>query len=99
MIQLTIFNDIAADSDILDILKQVNIVEYSRIMRTTGQGHRTGPREDSHIWPGYNAITIAVCEEAKANLAIELISTYRNSPEHDKTGVFAFTSPVLNYTK
>lgn len=94
MKQLVVVNDVSADRDILAILDATGIVYRTRYTRCTGTGPRTGPREDTHIWPGYNVMTIAVVEDALAQKAMEAIQAFRDLPGHAQTGVFAYVTPV-----
>ena len=92
MKQLAISNDIAIDSDVRALLAELGIGAWTRIPRAAGRGPRTGAREDDHVWPGYNAVTLAVVDDAVAARAMEALRAFREA--HPKAGLFAWTVPV-----
>ena len=92
MKQLTIANDIAADSEIRKLLSDLGIEAWTRIPRAAGKGPRTGAREDDHVWPGYNAVTLAVVDDALAARALDALRAFREA--HPKAGLFAWTTSV-----
>lgn len=92
MKQLSIANDVAVDTDIRALLAKLGIEFWTRIPRAAGRGPRTGAREDDHVWPGYNAVTIAVVDDALAARAIQALRAFRDA--HPKAGLFAWTVSV-----
>ena len=92
MKQLTIANDIAIDADVRRLFEELGIESWTRIPRAAGRGPRTGAREDDHVWPGYNAVTLAVVDDAVAARALDALRAFRNA--HPKAGLFAWTTPV-----
>lgn len=94
MKQIEVICDVAIDNEIRSILAECGIVEYTRFPRCAGSGHRTGTREDDHVWPGYNVATIAVVDDSVAFSALARLQAYRDDPAHAKSGLFAFITPV-----
>ena len=92
MKQLAIANDIAIDSDIRALLAELGIGSWTRIPRAAGRGPRTGAREDDHVWPGYNALTLAIVDDALAGRALDALRAFRDA--HPKAGLFAWIVPV-----
>lgn len=92
MKQLTIANDIAADAEVRKLLSELGVGAWTRIPRCAGRGPRTGAREDDHVWPGYNAVTLAVVDDALAARAIQALRAFRDA--HPKAGLFAWTVSV-----
>ena len=92
MKQLTIANDIAADSEVRALLEGLGIEAWTRIPRCAGRGPRTGAREDDHVWPGHNALTLAVVDDAIAARALGALRAFREA--HPKTGLAAWATPV-----
>lgn len=92
MKQLSIANDVAVDTDIRALLAKLGIEFWTRIPRAAGRGPRTGAREDDHVWPGYNAVMIAVVDDALAARAIQALRAFRDA--HPKAGLFAWTVSV-----
>ena len=92
MKQLAIANDIAIDAEVRNLLAGLGIEAWTRIPRAAGRGPRTGAREDDHVWPGYNAVTLAVVDDALATRALDTLHAFRDA--HPKAGLFAWTVPV-----
>lgn len=92
MKQLTIANDIAADAPVRAMLAELGIEAWTRIPRAAGKGPRTGAREDDHVWPGYNVLTLAVVDDGLAARALDAIRDFREA--HPKAGLAAWTVPV-----
>ena len=92
MKQLTVVNDIAADAEVRGLLAELGVEAWTRVPRCAGRGPRTGAREDDHVWPGYNAMTVAVVDDALAARALRELVAFRES--HPKAGLFAWTVPV-----
>ena len=92
MKQITISNDIAIDAEVRNLLAELGIEAWTRIPRAAGRGPRTGAREDDHVWPGYNAVTLAVVDDALAARALDALRAFREA--HPKAGLFAWTMPV-----
>ena len=92
MKQLTIANDIAADAEVRALLAGLGIEAWTRIPRAAGKGPRTGAREDDHVWPGYNVLTLAVVDDGLAARALDSIRAFREA--HPKAGLAAWTVPV-----
>ena len=92
MKQLTVVNDVAADAEVRALLGGLDVSEWTRVPRCAGRGPRTGAREDDHVWPGYNAMTVAVVDDGTAVRTLERIRAFRS--EHPRAGLFAWTVPV-----
>lgn len=92
MKQLAIASDVAVDGEIRALLEKLGIGAWTRLPRAAGRGPRTGAREDDHVWPGYNALTIAVADDATVARALEALRAFRE--EHPRAGLFAWTAPV-----
>ena len=92
MKQLAIASDIAADAEVRALLEGLGIDAWTRLPRASGRGPRTGAREDDHVWPGYNALTIAVVDDALATRALDALRAFREA--HPRVGLFAWTTSV-----
>ncbi|MGD9873740.1 MAG: PG0541 family transporter-associated protein [Kiritimatiellia bacterium] len=95
---LWITYDIALDNDIVALMDEFNIAGFTRWPRLSGRGPNSGARLDNHVWPGANAAVITVQnDETIARLMVRL-QALRNEVGK-KTGVWAFTTPVLETLK
>ena len=92
MKMLFVSSDIAIDADVRRLFGELGVESWTRIPRAAGRGPRTGAREDDHVWPGYNAVTLAVVDDALAARALDALRAFRDA--HPKAGLFAWTTPV-----
>lgn len=91
---LWIIYDIVLDDQILQMLEETEIVGFTRWQRLSGRGPKSGARMDNYIWPGANTTIMTVQEDAVIARLMACLQTLRDA-EGDKTGVWAFTTPVL----
>ena len=91
---LWITYDIVLDEDILRLLEEYQVVGFTRWPRLTGRGPNSGARLDDHVWPGANAAVMTVQPDDLVDRLMERLQALRNESGRD-TGVWAFTSPVL----
>ncbi len=90
--QLVIICDVSGSDDINKLLLAHGIDEFTRFEQCSGQGHRTGPRTNDHIWPGYNVMYVSVVEEAILAEAMGGLRKYREENPH--MGIYAYSTPV-----
>ena len=94
MKSITVFYNVATDSDVMAILRDAGVKEYSKIPRTHGVGETTGARTDDHVWPGYNSIVVMVVADAEAPRVMAALQKFRDGPKGSRTGIFAYQSAV-----
>lgn len=91
---ITAFYNVATDDEIMEILAEVGIEEYSKIPRCQGKGQTTGPRLDSHVWPGFNITLIMVVDDAVAPKLMRALQAFRDGPTGRRTGIYAYQTAV-----
>ena len=89
-----IMHDIVLTDEVQDILDDLGITGLSRWKRMTGRGPKSGTRLDNHVWPGANSGALAVVADDVAARLMGRLQALRDQVGA-KTGVWAFTSPVL----
>ena len=87
-------HDIVLSEEIQGILDELGIVGLSRWQRMIGRGPRSGTRMDNHVWPGANSGAFVVVADDLAARLMERLQALRDAVG-GKTGVWAFTTPVL----
>ena len=92
---LWIIYDIVLDSEILSLLRKQKVTAYTRWPRLTGTGPQSGPRLDDHVWPGANAAILTVLPDDQVASLLPPLQTLRDAVGH-QTGLYAFTTPVLD---
>ncbi len=92
---LWIIYDIVLDEDIRRLLDEFKVAGFTRWPRLSGRGPGSGARLDDHIWPGANAAVMTVQDEAIVAGLMTRLQVLRNEVGA-RTGVWAFTTPVLD---
>ena len=86
----------ALDVDVMEILEQCTVGNYTKIKGTFGKGTTSGTHLGTLVWPGRNNILYVTCEEKEAK---ELIFGIRELRKRlGKEGVKAFVLPVEEIT-
>lgn len=91
---VTIYSNVSIAEDILDIFKELDIKYYTEWPRIIGVGPVTGPRLDSHVWPGANSGFQVVLEENLASSLMDRLQALRDSEAGKQSGIYAFQTPV-----
>jgi hypothetical protein len=91
-------HDIVLCDEVQDILDELGIIGVTRWPRLTGRGPKSGTRMDNHVWPGANSAAFVVVEEEVAVRLMGRLQALRDEVGA-KTGIWAFTTPVLETLK
>ena len=91
---VTVFYNIATDDEVMAILADCGVAEYTKFPRCQGRGNVSGARSDDHVWPGFNAGLAIVVEDAKATEVMAALQAFRDGPMGRRTGIFAYQTPV-----
>lgn len=91
---ITIYVNISITEEILDALEKCGVENYTRFPRIVGKGPATGPRLDSHVWPGANTGFQIITDEASANKLMDELQKMRDSEMGRQSGLYAFMTPV-----
>ena len=91
---VTVYANISIAEDIREVLDSLGIKAFTQWPRLVGVGPVTGPRLDSHVWPGANTCFQVVVDETMAGRLMDALQEMRDSPVGTRSGLFAFTSPV-----
>lgn len=93
-----IMHDIVLGDEVQDLLDELGLIGVSRWPRMTGRGPQSGTRLDNHVWPGANSGAFVVVEEETAARLMGRLQALRDEVG-GKTGLWAFTTPVLETLK
>ena len=91
---VTVYANISIADDILDAFRELGIESYTQFPRIVGNGPVTGPRLDSHVWPGANTGFQIVLDETAAARLMDRLQALRNSDMGRQSGLYAFVTPV-----
>ncbi len=95
---LWITYDIVLDDEIIGMLQDCGVEEFTRWPRLTGRGPKSGARLDNHVWPGANAAIMTVQDDDTVTRLMVRLQALRDKVG-SRTGVWAFTSPVMEKLK
>ncbi len=93
-----IMHDVVLTDEMQDLLNELGIVGVSRWNRMVGRGPKSGSRMDNHVWPGANSGAFVVVEDEMAARLMGRLKLLRDEVG-GMTGVWAFTTPVLEMLK
>ena len=86
----------AVDSEVMEVLANCGLQNYTKIMGTFGRGSTSGTHLGNDIWPGRNNILYIACEESRVKQLLSCIKELRQ--ELGKEGIKAFVLPVEEVT-
>ena len=64
---VTVIFNVSIQEEVHAAIRKVGITAFTQWPRIVGQGPETGPRMDSHVWPGANAGLLMVVEDELAD--------------------------------
>jgi len=91
-----IMYNIAINDEVMQILKCLEIEDYTRWEKTTGCGKISGPHLGTNVWPAVNSVLAVAVEDDKKNRLIEEIKKMRQ--KLGKEGIKAFVLPLEEIT-
>jgi len=94
MVMIT-YNE-AIDAEVMEVLANCGLKNYTKIMATFGRGSTSGTHLGNDIWPGRNNILYIACEEKQADQILSCIKELRK--KLGKEGIKAFVLPVEEVT-
>lgn len=91
---VTVVFNVSIEEEILAALQKAGVTDFTQWPRIVGRGTGTGPRMDSHVWPGANSGILAVVAADAASKLMEELQTVHDSPAGRQAGVFAYLTSV-----
>lgn len=94
MIMIT-YNE-AIDMEVMEMLENYGLKNYTKIAETFGRGASSGSHLGTDIWPGLNNILFAACPDDAAQKALAGVRELRQSL--GKQGIKAFVWALEDMT-
>ena len=91
---VTIYANISIADEVLEAFRALGVAHYTQFPRIVGNGPATGPRLDSHVWPGANTGFQVVADEALAGRLMNRLQEMRDSEMGRQSGLYAFQTAV-----
>jgi nitrogen regulatory protein PII len=93
---MVICYNVAIHEEVMDVLKETGIKNYTRFERAQGVGDLAGPHLGTNIWPAVNSVLAVAVEDDKKDRLIERIKELRK--KLGKEGIKAFVLPLEEIT-
>jgi len=94
MVMIT-YNE-AIDAEVMEVLKNCGLKNYTKIVAAFGKGITSGTHEGTDIWPGRNNILYIACDEKCSQKLLSCIKELKKTL--GKEGVKAFILPLEEVT-
>ncbi|MGQ9615564.1 MAG: PG0541 family transporter-associated protein [Spirochaetota bacterium] len=91
-VMVFIVYDRAIDEEILDVLNELEIQDYTKWRDVQGVGSHDPHMGDS-VWPGLNNVLMVVIDEYKKDILLEKIKSLQSS--FTGVGLRAFVVPLI----
>ncbi|MDP2940020.1 MAG: hypothetical protein Q8O13_08080 [Candidatus Omnitrophota bacterium] len=92
---MIVYNE-AIDMEVMEVLKNCALKNYTKIMGVFGQGTTSGTHLGNDIWPGRNNILYIACEEKQSIQMLSCIKELRK--KIGREGIKAFVLPLEDVT-
>jgi hypothetical protein len=86
----------AIDEEVLSLLSEVGVENYTKWTRVLGKGTTSGPHLDTHVWPKANNVLAVGVGDGQAVELLEQVRRLRDELGHE--GVKAFQMPLEDMT-
>lgn len=86
----------AIDNEVMGMLEEIPLENYSKVLGTYGRGVSSGAHLGDDIWPGRNNILYVVCDEAESKKLLVAVKELKKQFAHE--GIKAFLLPVEELT-
>lgn len=86
----------AMDMEVMEILENCSLTNYTKIGETFGRGTSSGTHLGTDIWPGLNNVLYAACPDDRVQQILAAIRNLRKSL--GKEGVKAFVWQLVEMT-
>jgi nitrogen regulatory protein PII len=86
----------AIDAEVMEVLENCGLKNYTKITTAYGRGATSGTHSGNDIWPGRNNILYVACDEKETRTIISCIKELRIKLGHE--GIKAFVLPLEEMT-
>lgn len=86
----------AMDDEVMELLAEASIKNYTKTTGAFGSGQTSGTHMGNDIWPGLNNILYIACEEKDSKELLSRIKALRK--DFGKEGIKAFLLPIEDLT-
>ena len=91
---VTVIFNVSIEEEVLEAVRAAGVTAFTQWPRIVGQGPETGPRMDSHVWPGANTGLLLIVDDDTAVRVMSVLQELHDSPEGRQAGIFAYVTPV-----
>ncbi len=84
---------VGLEDELMELLKSLEINEFTKWERVLGQGQTSGPHLGTHIWPKTNALLALALNDQKGPALLDRIKSLKSS-SLGQEGIKAFIWPL-----
>jgi hypothetical protein len=71
------------DPDVMEILEALELQSYTKWREVLGRGRAAGPRLDTHVWPGTNAVVMLALPDDRVAALIDALRPLKERLSHE----------------
>ena len=86
----------AIDAEVMEVLENCGVKNYSKIMATFGRGNTSGTHLGNDIWPGRNNTLYIACPDTQTQKMLFCVRELKK--KLGKEGIKAFVLPLEEVT-
>lgn len=74
--------------DVMEVLEEIGLESYTKIREILGQGRSSGPRLDTHVWPGTNSMIMVVLPDEQVEPLTHALKPLKERFRHEGLKVY-----------
>ena len=71
------------DPDVMEVLEGLGLQSYTKMREILGQGRSSGPRLDTHVWPGTNSMVTVVLADERVEALVDALKPLKERLGHE----------------
>lgn len=71
------------DPDVIEVLDGLGLQSYTKWPEALGKGKTSGPRLDTHVWPGANSVIMVALEDDRVQSLVEALRPLKKGFSHE----------------
>jgi nitrogen regulatory protein PII len=80
------------DPDVMEVLESLGLESYTKMREVLGKGRSSGPRLDTHIWPGTNAMVMVALSDEKVSSLVDALKPLKERFSHEGLKLYLFSA-------
>lgn len=85
----------AIDDEVMEMLAQCGLKNYTKVGRAFGRGDASGTHLGTDIWPGLNNVVFVALEDEKAAMLLDRVKRARNALGSEGVKAFVWSLDAM----